>query len=74
MDNYVLMVSAISNQIYLGTMKKNSKIPVMNDRRKEFTDQVIRAAAEHMMNLPAGTAYEFPGCGKLVWESETEAK
>jgi hypothetical protein len=69
-ENLRLMVAGLSNDIYLGTMMKNEKMPVMNAKRRVFTNQVIRACAEHMMGLEEGQCYEFPGHGKLMWERE----
>lgn len=66
-----LMVAALSNEIYLGApMKSKTPYKVMSENRRVFTDQVIRACAEHMMNLKEGEGYEFPGHGKLVWKPE----
>lgn len=69
-ENLRLMVAGLSGKIYLGTIKKNEKLPVMNAKRRVFTKEVIRACAEHMMQLEEGTAYEFPGHGKLTWIPE----
>jgi hypothetical protein len=67
--NATLMVSAMANRIYLGTLKKNSPFPVMNDSRVDFTDQVIRAMITHMQGMDEGKdCYEVPGVGRLVWE------
>jgi hypothetical protein len=67
MKNAVLMVSAMGNQIYLGT--KSKKNPnVMNDSRINFTNQAIGAVIQHMQGLPEGKdCYETPS-GRLIWE------
>lgn len=69
MKKATLMVSAMGNRIYLGTLKKNSPFPVMNESRVDFTDQCIRAMFQHMQGLPEGKdCYEMPGVGRLVLE------
>lgn len=67
MNNYKLIVAGLSNDIYLGTIKKNSPFPVMNAKRRVMTDEAIRAVATHMMGLPEGECYEFEGRGRLMW-------
>jgi hypothetical protein len=74
MKNATLMVSAMGNRIYLGTLKKNSPFPVMNDSRVDFTDQCIRAMFQHMQGMPKGKdSYEIPGVGRLVFETLPQA-
>jgi hypothetical protein len=69
-NNYQLIVAGMSNDIYLGTLKKNSPFPVMNEKRRIMTDEAIRAVATHMMSLPEGQGYEFKGKGTLLWVPE----
>ncbi len=47
--NLKLRVSGLGNKIYAGTM--SSKDPrVMNDSKKDVTDEAVRAVFQHMMN------------------------
>lgn len=66
--NAKLMVSALGNTIYLGTVKKNSKYPVMNDSRVNFTNQAIGAVIQHMQGLPKGKDCYETASGRLIWE------
>lgn len=77
MKNAKLMVSALGNTIYLGSMSKNSKYPVMNASRVDFTDEAIRAVAEHLMGLYRSSegkhnGYEFPESGTLRWHPKKD--
>jgi hypothetical protein len=77
MKNAKLMVSAIGNNIYLGTMMKNSKFPVMNESRVDFTDEAIRAVVQHLMGMHKDSngkndGYEFPDLGTLRWHPKVK--
>jgi hypothetical protein len=77
--NAKLMVSALGNTIYLGTMMKNSKFPVMNESRVDFTDQAIRAVVQHMIGMHKDSegkndGYEFPDLGTLRWQPKEQSK
>jgi hypothetical protein len=70
--NATLMVSALCNRIYLGTMKKNSPFPVMNESRKDVTDEAIKAVFQHLKaeheDHNKGTesfGYGFEGLGEI---------
>jgi hypothetical protein len=77
--NAKLLVSAIGNNIYLGTMMKNSKFPVMNESRVDFTDEAIRAVVQHMIGVYENSkgkndGYEFPELGTLRWHPKEKAE
>jgi hypothetical protein len=70
--NATLMVSAGGNRIYLGTMKKNIPFPVMNESRKDVTDEAIKAVFQHLKgeheSHDRGTksfGYGFEGLGEI---------
>lgn len=67
MKNAVLMVSAMGNEIYLGTRSKKNP-NVMNDSRVNFTKQAIGAVIQHMESLPKGKDCYETKSGRLIWE------
>jgi len=65
-----LVVSALSERIYLASTLKNG---TMGDGKVDMTDDAIRSVAEHMLAKAKGKdgfEYEFKGAGTLKWVNE----
>ncbi|MGI0010748.1 MAG: DUF7446 family protein [Nitrosopumilaceae archaeon] len=67
----VLRVSGLGNRIYAGTISKKD-LRIMNDSRKDVTDEAIKAVFQHLMtehqkhNRGTKTfGYGFDGLGEI---------
>lgn len=71
LKNAQLRVSALGNEIYLGTLSKRDP-KKMNDTKVNFTNQCIGAVIQHMQGMPKGKNCYETDSGRLIWEPKSK--